>query len=421
MPGLALTTRRPIPDDPGESREDLLQSALRLRTIPGLDAVRAVAVSLVFLFHFSLLPSAAGELGVMMFFVLSGFLITRILLGEYAKTGTISLRKFYRNRAFRILPTFYACWLLETLLIAVHREHIRAWEPWASFFYLTDYARAIAGPETIQHMGIAWSLAIEEQFYFLWPAMLLWILASRRNASRLVVVFILGVWLYRAVLFIGFHVSYGYIYNAFDTRIDALMIGSLLAILTSEAVGKPVISRVLARFTITPWLGVAPLAGLVAILTLNDSIRAKPWLSMASFSLEPVIIAVLLIQTVCFGNSQWRILAHPILRFVAKISYAVYLYHALVIDEGQRITIVGHSGRFLGFRLLDPAHHPRQLVLVIPALVIPVISYFGVERPFMWLRDRNKSAPIAAGGAVGVPAPAGGDESAVASVSGLPS
>jgi peptidoglycan/LPS O-acetylase OafA/YrhL len=105
------------------------------------------------------------------------------------------------------------------------------------------------------------------------------------------------------------------------------------------------------------------------------------------------LIALLLIQAVCFGNAQWRILAHPALRFIAKISYAVYLYHALVIQEARRITITGHSGRFLGLRYLDPANHPRQILLVIPAIAIPIISYYGIERPFMRLRDRKKKLP----------------------------
>ncbi len=94
-----------------------------------MDAIRAAAVSLVVFMHFGYLPAATGELGVMMFFVLSGFLITRILRTEYLETGTISLREFYRRRTFRIFPTFYVCWLLETLLITLHREHIRWWEP----------------------------------------------------------------------------------------------------------------------------------------------------------------------------------------------------------------------------------------------------------------------------------------------------
>ncbi len=112
----------------------MLRSSLNARVIPGLDAARAVAVTLVILFHFSLLPSSAGELGVMLFFVLSGFLITGILLREYATTGKISLREFYRRRAFRIFPTFYVCWCLELLLVRYHGVAVRWWEPWATFF-----------------------------------------------------------------------------------------------------------------------------------------------------------------------------------------------------------------------------------------------------------------------------------------------
>jgi peptidoglycan/LPS O-acetylase OafA/YrhL len=287
-----------------------LESALRLKHIPGLDAIRAVAVSMVVFMHFGYLPTATGELGVMMFFVLSGFLITRILLIEYRKNGTISLREFYR-RTLRIFPTFYACWLLETLLITFHREPIRWWEPWVSFFYLNDYARAIAGPAMTQYMLVSWSLAVEEQFYLLWPAVLLWMLVSRKNTGRAVAFFILGVWLHRAILFVGFHVSYGYIYHAFDTRIDALMIGSLLAILTVEAATNPVTANALALPVKSPWLGIVSLAAIMLTVVFDPSIKKIPWLSMTSFSLQPVIIAVLLIQAVCFGNSQWRFLGHP--------------------------------------------------------------------------------------------------------------
>src|SRR6185437_708119 len=168
-------------------------------------------------------------------------------------------REFYRRRTLRIFPTFYVCWLLETLLILVHQQHIRWWEPWASFFYLNDYARAIAGPETIHHMVVSWSLAIEEQFYLLWPAVLLWMLVSRKKPTRAVAFFIVGVWTHRAILFVAFHVSYGYIYNAFDTRVDALMIGALLAILTIDAATDPVTADALDLPLKSPWLGILSL------------------------------------------------------------------------------------------------------------------------------------------------------------------
>ena len=125
-----------------------------------------------------------GSLGVMIFFVLSGFLITRLLLVEYSKRGTILLREFYRRRAFRIFPVFYFCWALEMALLLVHHTNVPRWEPWVSFLYLTDYARAIVGYDSVKQMNIAWSLAIEEQFYLLWPAALLWMLLRNKNALR---------------------------------------------------------------------------------------------------------------------------------------------------------------------------------------------------------------------------------------------
>jgi peptidoglycan/LPS O-acetylase OafA/YrhL len=140
-----------------------LRGALESKVIAGLDVARAVAISLVLAFHWGLrLP---GAMGVMIFFVLSGFLITSMLLKEYEKSGTISLRTFYKRRAFRIFPTFYVCWVISTILLWTTAAGRRtpAWQLIASFFYLEDYARALQ--PTLQnglHMWISWSLAIEE-------------------------------------------------------------------------------------------------------------------------------------------------------------------------------------------------------------------------------------------------------------------
>ncbi len=368
----------------------MLRSSLNARVIPGLDAARAVAVTLVILFHFSLLPSSAGELGVMLFFVLSGFLITGILLREYATTGKISLREFYRRRAFRIFPTFYVCWCLELLLVRYHGVAVRWWEPWATFFYMTDYARAIAGPETIQFLPIAWSLAIEEKFYLLWPAALFWLLRSGRKPWRVVAAFIGGIWIYRAVLHAGLGVPYGHIYNAFDTRIDALMVGSLLAILSADAAADRQTARFVTSCIRSPWQVLGPLLSLLVLAGFDSQIKAHPWLSMTAFSAQPVLIAALLIQIVCFGPLYWRFLAHPALRFVARISYALYLYHALVLTEAHRITLSGFSGRLFGVRYLTPDKHPRIFLSVLPAILISVASYYCVELPFMRLRDRDR-------------------------------
>lgn len=354
--------------------------------IPGLDAIRASAIFLVFGFHFLLLPSGSGSLGVMMFFVLSGFLITRLLLVEYAGTGAISLAQFYRRRAYRIFPVFYVCWGIETLLMHLHGTRLSWWEPVTSFFYLTDYARAFTGFDRVQHMNIAWSLAVEEQFYLLWPAALLWLLRRTRNVAYWLSAFVLAIWIHRCVLFLVFHVSWAYIYNAFDTRLDALLIGALTALASSDIR----FSRALQVPLKSAWLG-AVTAGALALSLASDAWLMKhPALQILNFTLQPVIIAVLLVQVVHFGLNTWRIVDHRALRFVAAISYSLYLIHALVLGEGSRLTLSGFPGRVLGIRILDVNNHPRILLLVFPAIALSIASYYFVEKPFMRFRDRKR-------------------------------
>ncbi len=107
---------------PSRSRQEQLSNAINSKLIPGLDALRALAILLVLEYHFNNpLHGEIGPMGVEVFFVLSGFLITGILLKEYSRSGTIRLSEFYKRRAFRIFPTFYVCWILTTLFMVIDR------------------------------------------------------------------------------------------------------------------------------------------------------------------------------------------------------------------------------------------------------------------------------------------------------------
>src|ERR1700677_4494506 len=146
-----------------------LTEVLQAKVISGLDALRALAVSLVLADHYLVTDHLfhahpqLGWLGVMIFFVLSGFLITSILLREHEETGSISLREFYRRRAFRIFPAFYCCWMVELVV----------------------------------------DLAVQENFYLLWPLLLILLLRKRSTMLRTMLLIILGLWIYRAVLYLG--------------------------------------------------------------------------------------------------------------------------------------------------------------------------------------------------------------------------
>jgi peptidoglycan/LPS O-acetylase OafA/YrhL len=347
-----------------------LDGILHAPVISGLDTLRALAVTLVLVDHYRVtdhLFRAHPELGwtgVMIFFVLSGFLITSILLKEHDKTGSISLRNFYRRRAFRIFPAFYCCWILATVVdLAFHEFYWKG--ALTSFFYMMDYGRAFhAGELAYSHMWISWSLAIEEKFYLLWPLLLIVLLKKKRSAMlRAMVLIILGLWTYRALLYLGAGVRWSYVYCAFEMRADALLVGCLLAILVADHSTRLVCCRVLRW----QWLSVLPPL-LLAWMVLRPS--ANRALFLLFWSLQPPIVAAMLLQTAYWGARSWSFCRSRIVRVVALLSYSLYLYHPL----GSKLVY-----------LLHIPHNGRASAVLVPVLAIA--SYRFVERPFMRMRD----------------------------------
>ena len=171
-----------------------------------------------------------GGTGVLLFFVLSGFLITWLLLEEASKTGSVSLRNFYARRALRILPAFYVYAAVMLAYLWLRQRPVNYAQLTAALLYVNNYWQGIYGdPNT--GFSHTWSLAVEEQFYFLWPALFLLLWRNPARMARFLTAGIVFVWIYRLVLLYGFHVNQGYLYEAFDSRADSLMIGCLLAVL----------------------------------------------------------------------------------------------------------------------------------------------------------------------------------------------
>ncbi|HEX9393047.1 MAG TPA: acyltransferase, partial [Gemmatimonadales bacterium] len=212
---------------PSPSQTPLLRTLAGSR-LPALDGLRAVAVFTVMIYHFGI-NAVPGDLGVSAFFVLSGFLITWLLLKEHGATGDVSLRQFYTRRVLRIFPAYYAF-----IVLTYAADHLRgqAWPPGlapSALFYLVNYFNALHGHPTTS-IAHAWSLGIEEQFYLLWPLLLLVLLRGGvARVARALVILIVVVVAWRCVLLLGLHVDRAYLYNAFDTRFDNLAVGCLLA------------------------------------------------------------------------------------------------------------------------------------------------------------------------------------------------
>src|SRR5262245_21094061 len=199
---------------------------------PELDGLRAVAVMSVLLMHGGMPGFHWGYIGVDLFFVLSGYLITSILLREQLRTGQISLLSFYQRRALRLFPALAVlCIVFLAYAFFVLRDPTQGLrEIVVVALYLSNWTRA-AGLNFPEWLGHTWSLAIEEQFYLLWPLVLLAISAARRPIPLLLAVAgaIVAVSCWRLTL-VMHGASTDRLYNGTDTRADALLMGVALAL-----------------------------------------------------------------------------------------------------------------------------------------------------------------------------------------------
>jgi peptidoglycan/LPS O-acetylase OafA/YrhL len=344
-----------------------LAAGLAKSHLPSLDGLRAIAALLVVFYHYGI-EWCPGGLGVLAFFVLSGFLITWLLLKEEERFGTISLRRFYIRRSLRIFPAFYTYWLLlSAALLLFHKRYLVA-QALASFFYVNNYYQAIHGdPNT--GFSHTWSLAIEEQFYLLWPLTFL-ILKRNRHRIWFLIAGILTVMLYRAALIFIFHRHQGYIYEAFDTRADQLLIGCLLAVALRQGVWTG-LWRWLCSTPVLAWATIS----LLAVSSAFAVEFGSAYRDAVGFVVDPMLVAALIAQTIAWqAGGAIAALNWGWMRYLGTISYSIYLYQQVVVGPAVKL-----AGRWPVIAL------PTTLLVVIG---VASASYWVIERPFLRLKDR---------------------------------
>jgi peptidoglycan/LPS O-acetylase OafA/YrhL len=345
-----------------------LYSGLALSRLPGLDGIRAIAAAMVVINHHDF-TFVSGTVGVTLFFVLSGFLITWLLLAEDDRHGSVSLRNFYARRSLRIFPAFYAyCALVFVLAVLTHKQ-LPAGQAIASLFYVNNYYEAIHG-EIASPLSHSWSLGIEEQFYLLWPMAFLVLRRDRARMARALAATIAVVWVYRAALSAAGAPWY-YIHYAFDTRADHLLIGCLLAVVLKERM----CGRAIGFLTDRPGLSVV--TALLLVLSMPASRRfGTGYEQTIGFAVQPVIIAVLIVQIIAFRESAlWRWTNARWMVYLGTISYSTYLYQQIV---------PGPVMRSLGWL---PAG-AQLLVSFTIIIALASASYYVIERPFLRLKER---------------------------------
>ena len=333
-----------------------LRAALDSPRIRGLDFLRACSILFVLLAHATedLLSGPArqaigglGGLGVEIFFVLSGFLITWMLLGELDGNRRIDYLAFYRRRIARLMPVFYL-YLFSTLgLLLLQHKSVPWGAVWASLLYVINYYQALNGAPS-HFLSHCWSLAVEEQFYLFWPVVAGVLAARRISFARALVFGILAVWAWRWWL-LQSQAPVDYLYRALDTRGDHLAIGCLAAVLARSDAWCRSIEH-LHRDPLRPVLVVLLLAGLYCS-TLADG-TSPTYKYGVGFMIEPLMIAMLIPLTVLGASGSGagaRILNLPLAVEIGKVSYGMYLFHGLVMFTAIRIVSAATGSFAVGF------------------------------------------------------------------------
>lgn len=348
--------------------------------IRSLDGLRGVAIVMVVGFHAGWPGFSGGGRGVDLFFVLSGFLVTSLLLEERRSSGGVSLRGFFARRALRILPALvvflagYAvlCAAVFTDFLPRLPESLAA----AGFFFTNVAVGWFGRPILLDH---TWALALEGQFYALYPPFLV-----RMNTVRLIATLaaaVFGVLVWRVLLY--FHISGGdypshrFVYGP-DTRVDTILAGCLLAALAHEPRTRSTLLR-FARTAVLPLAGLA-LIGVATLLAAGS----RAWSETLGYSLTAAGACLLVAAAALAPSGVWaRVLARPLIARLGDLSFPIFLWHPAVLGVANRAAHHAPPG-------LDGV--VRQVVFVSGTLLAAALSHRFIERPFTATARRSSAA-----------------------------
>ena len=344
--------------------------------VPGLDGLRGIAVLIVMIYHGCFFLNdyfPGGIIGVDIFFVLSGFLITSLIVREFINTSSFSFSNFYIRRFLRLAPALLLVLLFVSLINVVIFDKEKLISNLAAvsitLFSASNFSTMLAIHD-INYLATTWSLSIEEQFYLIWPVTLFILLRTIHNR------FVLAAVVFGLTLFAGWvrlymmngDYSWQRLYYGSDTRMVALMIGCVLGIVLSFDLLSPRLKDVAAKWlTIVSPLGVICLPLISLYITPYN--KSTYW---GFFAVE--IITAIFILDISINNRSIvrRLLSMKWLCWIGSISYGLYLWNYLLILLFMRL-------EFDAFQIV--------IMGTLATLLIATSSFYFIEKPFLKLKS----------------------------------
>jgi peptidoglycan/LPS O-acetylase OafA/YrhL len=336
----------------------------------GLDGLRGAAALAVVLFHAALGPFVNGYAGVDVFFVLSGFLITSLVLGEHGRTGTVSLPRFYARRVLRLYPALAAaCLGVLALAVVTARSGSAGPAALASLLYVSNWWIYLGHPAPL--LEHTWTLAIEEHFYLFWPPVLALLLATSAARRRLAAALVaLGA----ALLVVRWPEGIDAVRGSYARGVPIVW-GAILAMLLRAVPVRPA------------WPGIRPtaltLASAAVVALLAVPVAVPQWLVSGPAGLAGLLSVVVVAAIVTGPDGRGGAWSSGWLVWLGRRSYGLYLYHFPVLS------LMRHQVDVAPLWL-------RMLAGILLTLAVTAASYRWLELPFLRLKDRRFG---------GVPAP----------------